>query len=301
LYDELEEFKKRTYKIAIIGYGNVGRAIFKYGYLNNIYGLDQHIEYHVWGADEFDANFISTLTMANSDEVIAHSCDYKHDIDKIRDMNRVIVADGDILSIVQTLITEKPTLHVHCYNMDGTDVTQIFNCKGLHTFGDTSKILTEENVKTENLYRMAKLLNYDYSLRSDKADENAPFTEKNEQELENKWKELDGFTKGSNIARADFYWIECRREENGADPEEILRMEHIRWCRYHYYNHWTYKEGDKDKENRTHKDLVPFDELSTGEKSKDGFYSKAVQTEIKSRIDDDEKNIKIESSTEGQS
>jgi hypothetical protein len=197
-------------------------------------------------------------------------------------MNRVIVADGDILSIVQQLILEKTTLPVYCYNMDGTVVEQIFNCKTLHTFGDTSNILTEENVKTEKLYRMAKLLNYDYCLREKKADREAKLTDEDNAELESQWAELDGFTKGSNIARADFYWIECKCVDDGAADEYVLEMEHIRWCRYHYYNHWTYKKGKKDKINRTHGDLIPFKELPEDEKSKDGFYSKAVQEEVES-------------------
>jgi hypothetical protein len=279
LYEELKKAED-TYKIAIIGFGSVGKAIFKYGYLNNIYSLSQNIEYHIWGADELDKKFLSKLEMANGDIVTTHNGNYEHDIEEICGMNRVIVTDGDVLSIVQQLILEKTTLQVHCYNIDGTDVKQIFNCDTLHTFGDTSNILTEENVKTEKLYRMAKLLNYDYCLRSKNADKNAKLTDEDNAELEREWAGLDGFTKGSNIARADFYWIECKCKDEGATDKYVLEMEHIRWCRYHYYNHWTYKEGKKDKINRTHGDLIPFEKLSEDEKSKDGFYSKAVQEEV---------------------
>ena len=49
-------------------------------------------------------------------------------------------------------------------------------------------------------------------------------------------------------------------------------MEHIRWARYHYVNHWKYgepKDKQESKMKRIHKCLVPFDELSEDNKSKD--------------------------------
>ena len=49
-------------------------------------------------------------------------------------------------------------------------------------------------------------------------------------------------------------------------------MEHIRWCRYHYLNHWRFGEtadGKKDSKNRIHPCLIPFADLPESNKKKD--------------------------------
>ena len=60
-------------------------------------------------------------------------------------------------------------------------------------------------------------------------------------------------------------------------PPDILELfaelEHIRWCRYHQLNGWTYgipqngRSGDPVK--RIHRDLRPFSDLSESDIEKD--------------------------------
>ncbi len=50
----------------------------------------------------------------------------------------------------------------------------------------------------------------------------------------------------------------------------------MRWCRYYFYNHWTYG-GKKDKRLRLHPDLVPYDELPKKEQDKDDFYDPTIR------------------------
>lgn len=45
------------------------------------------------------------------------------------------------------------------------------------------------------------------------------------------------------------------------DFDRLLEIEHIRWNRFHFLNNWRYAPGEKNKEERTHPYLVPFDEL----------------------------------------
>jgi len=149
-------------------------------------------------------------------------------------------------------------------------------------FGDMKDILTEDNVKSESLYRLGKLFNYDYSLRY--SEKNSPIFYEDEMEAE--WRKLDGFKKSSSIARADHYWIEKKLKEDGIlaeDDEDSLRIEHIRWSRFHYINHWTYAEK-RNNALRKHNMLVPYEQLSDSEKAKDGIYDERIKAEIEKLI-----------------
>ena len=50
--------------------------------------------------------------------------------------------------------------------------------------------------------------------------------------------------------------------------EELMEMEHIRWCRYHFVNHWSY-DKIRDNRKRNHPMLVSYKELSREEQLKD--------------------------------
>ena len=72
--------------------------------------------------------------------------------------------------------------------------------------------------------------------------------------------------------------LECEGIQNteslSANALELhAELEHIRWCRYHYLNNWTYgipsNGKNKDKTLRIHKDLVPYQTLTDSEKEKD--------------------------------
>jgi hypothetical protein len=271
---------KDSYKLAIIGYGDVGKAVFKYGYLNNIYNLDQKIEYHIWGCDKYNEEYLENLVCGNDDSIFVHKSDYRDDIKLLSEMQRVIVTDGDVIEIMQNLMWQNPSLNIDCYSEEGTDFSEFFGGKHISMFGDTTEILTEKNIKEERLYEQAKLVNYDYCLRYEKCEENS-LPDNYEHIVQEKWKKLSGFLRGSNIARADYCWIEKKNIEKGFDEETIWRLEHIRWCRYHYYNRWSCGEK-KDKEKRQHNLLVPFDDLPYDEKKKDGIYN----AELKKRIEE---------------
>ena len=130
---------------------------------------------------------------------------------------------------------------------------------------------------------MGKLINYDYILSTSDgaASSSAVLTPDMEKAMNSAWNELNGFTRGSNIARADHCYIEKRLEEDGCSADEMQKVEHIRWCRYHFYNRWTYYPGEKkDSVNRRHPLLVPYEELSDENKKKSGIASPAVKNEI---------------------
>ena len=94
---------------------------------------------------------------------------------------------------------------------------------------------------------------------------------------------MDEFTKSSNYAAAAHDHQKIRLlQEHGASadmsfdelPEQVVdelrEIEHIRWCRFHFMNNWSYAPGGKDRANRTHHYLVPYSELSQAVKANDG-------------------------------
>jgi hypothetical protein len=82
------------------------------------------------------------------------------------------------------------------------------------------------------------------------------------------WEELSGFLKRSNISAADFADVIRRRKEEGKTDEELAELEHIRWCRFHWLNNWSYAEK-RDNSRKKHNMLIPYSELSEEEKQKD--------------------------------
>lgn len=275
LYDR----RKEPLKIAIIGYDQVGIAIFKYGFLNNIYALDQTIEYHIWGCDKFEKLFVSGLNTMNNDKIIVHDGDWDDDIQTIAGMDRIIYTLREhTVEALQRMLYINPKAQIHCYSESLTDFSDLYLSDSLLTFGDIKEVLTEDNVKGEKLYKLGKLFNYDYCLRyaGRKSPEN--FSE----EMEAEWKKLSGFYMDSNVARADHYWIEQKLKEDGElseDGEDAWRLEHVRWCRFYFINHWTYAPV-RDNEKRHHPMLVDYDMLTSEDKAKDGIYDERIREEI---------------------
>ena len=145
------------------------------------------------------------------------------------------------------------------------------------SFGILKDVLTEENIKTDKLYRTAKMINYDYVVKSDTKKECTWTRPDVEKIMEEKWEELSGFHKGSNVACADYHRIRLLIiEKMGADALELLpeqeemlaEMEHIRWSRYHFVNHWHY-DRVRDNKKRLHNLLLPYNQLKNEEKQKD--------------------------------
>ena len=77
LYEEIRPDENgvfHPFRIAVLGFGDVGRAIFKYGYLNNIYETDQRLEYHLWGCGNIaERRFLSSLQTMNKDSITVHT------------------------------------------------------------------------------------------------------------------------------------------------------------------------------------------------------------------------------------
>lgn len=280
LYEEIRPDENgvfHPFRIAVLGFGDVGRAIFKYGYLNNIYETDQRLEYHLWGCGNIaERRFLSSLQTMNKDSITVHTESWEEDISEIAGADRIIITgeDGETIRILQELLYENPNAVIHCACGGDMVYEEIFLGENVATFGNMKEILTEDYIKREQLLLQAKLFNYDYALSAEGQHVTDPSAVT--ENMENEWDKLNGFFRGSNVARADHYWIEKWKLLDGHSIEEEQRIEHMRWCRYYFYNHWTYG-GKKDKRLRLHPDLVPYDELPKKEQDKDDFYDPTIR------------------------
>ncbi len=262
------------YKVAIVGFGSIGRAVFKKGFLNNLYSLDQHVEYHLWGISILDKEFLDTLNTGNDDVVISHTSTFHPIINDLRSMDRIILIDED-LELLQYIILELPKVDIHFYNNEVINIEKIICSERVKSFGDLGQVLHVNMIEDESYFRMGKLLNYDYYLREN----DNKINEIEEDLVEREWNNLSGFHRESNLARADHFSVENDLRSTGIDDETIRELEHIRWCRFHYFNHWKYGEK-KDSELKTHPLLVPYKEIDKSNHTKDDLYSEIVKSEL---------------------
>lgn len=253
-------------RIGIIGFGTLGKNLLDYGLMNNIYGLKQRIEYHIWGDAILYKHQMRNLNMMNEDTITYHDVDWREELEALKECDRIIVAEEPDIEIVQALLHLNCGAELDVYNPAGIDFEKIYVGGMIKDFGVFSKILTEDNIKTDKLYRRAKEINYDYVVNSDikqppEGREVYTWESPNREEwMQKSWDALSGFVKGSNVASADYHEIRLLvMREMGMDKdkltvqelEQLAEMEHIRWCRYHYVNHWEYDE-DRDNMKRLH-------------------------------------------------
>ena len=261
-------------EIAIIGFDELGQKLLTYGLMNNIYTPSQKIVYHIFGDSDLYENIYKDFPMMNQDRVIYYGKAWEKCIDVLRKMKRIIVTEEEKLKLLQSLISTCPDVEIDYYSKEGPILEHVFKTEELHSFGYTEEIYTDDNIKKDALYRLAKELNYRYVCMYGSVEE-----KDKEKAMEEEWEKLDGFTKGSNIASADYHTIrvklmKCLAEEGKElTKDELSEAEHIRWSRFHFIHHWSYgiPENGKNKDafHKIHKCLVPYDELPQNERDKD--------------------------------
>jgi len=277
-------------KIAILGFDALGQNLLDYGLMNNVYSLKQRIEYHVWGDSLLYRNLLGDFDKMNDDTITFHEENWQEALDRLKAFDRIIVTREPDVELLQTLLYLSCDAEIDFYNPDSVDLSKLYMGDKLTEFGMLKDVLTEEMIKTDKLYRDAKKVNYNYTVMYDESKAYTWERPDVETVMEAKWQELDGFTKGSNVACADYHKIRLLMMDamglrletlTESDMDLLAKLEHIRWSRYHYVNHWHYgapedmpltKKGvkaAKDATRRLHTCLVPFEELSTENKEKD--------------------------------
>lgn len=266
----------RELHIALVGFGRLGEQLLLWGLQNNIFAPDQRIVYDVFGADEGFARLHHELASVR-DPVRFHG-DWRQELPLLQQADRILVVEQEKqlllieellfalnATVLDVLAAEQEQLRL----LEDQDRLRIFSWKEL--------ALLPENLFDEKTLTRAKTINLRYAHLYGGVEETA-------ENAEAEWLKLNSFTRYSNISAADYHEIRLQMlAARGIAPDpqaldartlELLsELEHIRWERFHYLNNW--RRGEKvsgkakNPAQRTHSDLIPYQDLTETEKEKD--------------------------------
>lgn len=271
--------------ILLIGDGRWAEAILLYGLLRNILDPAQHVRY-VCAGDYSD--FLRRHPQIERVLEVDRKYGGKDELRFLThwDENPALLESAD--RIVFCGCSEEQTRRVltqlrRCFAVTGAVHARLSAAvDGAECFGAANELYTPELVMRASLSELAVELNERYR----KGNPDAP-----------EWNDLSDFARRSNLAAADHFMTKVRvlAQKYGAEtalktlleryrnaaPEEkdrYRRIEHARWCRFHYLNGWRYGER-RDNEKRLHPLLVPFDRLNPAEQEKDDYgWETVIQT-----------------------
>lgn len=268
---ELSCQRDHKLRIVILGFDKLGKELLLQALQNNIFSPSQKIEYHIFGeAGSFYAVYqqIQQIT----DPITIDSDPWYKKTELLKDADMIVVAQQENqMQLLRELTMALPGKSIYALSPEPNGTGML---PGVICFDWVSMAYRPEHILGSCLYAYAKKINLRYAhLYSG--------VEDNQKNLEQQWLALDTFTRYSNISSADYHSVQLKmvEREGWADPlkpenlELLAHLEHIRWCRYHYLNNWTYgvpENGkNKDPQRRIHVDLRPYESLPEGEKEKD--------------------------------
>lgn len=274
---ELSVKKGHDLKIVLLGFEKLGQEILLRGLQSNIFSPNQRIEYHVFGDGSRFAAVYRGLG-AISDPVVFHSEEWYDQLELIEQADLVLVLSqqGQEAMLQDLLLaTRREEIDVFASDAFGTDVVE--DRQRLRLYNWEQEGCRLPRIFDDLLLERAKRINLRYCHLYGG-------TPETEDEKEKQWRQLDAFTRYSNISSADYHEIRLLMLEamglpldgSGISAEQLellSELEHIRWCRYHYLNNWRYGQPEngkrKDKTLRIHADLVEYQTLTEAEKEKD--------------------------------
>lgn len=266
--------------VVLIGFGEAGLALLERALLNNVFITERGIEYHLFGNGQLFSDLhpeiIKALggSSAGSARLILHEESWTSARELLLRADRILLCedeDGRNLAsfeLLKSWYVSGAAIHIR---LD----TAI---PGFTCFGDKKEILTPKYVMQDELNRRAILMNDIYN-------ENAPNP--------TAWRDLSPFLQASNIAAADHLPVKARcllhdetlteltgedcakaytryRELNPEMADCFQEMEHRRWMRFYQMYNWQYAPK-RDNDLRHHPLLVPYAQLSAGDRVKDAF------------------------------
>lgn len=245
----------RNERIAIIGFGNVGKNILLYGLLVNLIDPGQHFEYHVYGDGTGFRREHTELDKMLPDEIIFHD-DGIYEYATMAEFDRVIVCgedEHDNIAVASNLFMLAPmNRRLYIYAPNGDIVTSFFGSDRIICFGTAKETVSADIIFNERTMEAARRQHEYYVNKYG----GSP------------WEKLDSFKRYSNVSSSDYMYVIDRLLGQGVPMEKIAELEHVRWCRYHYIYNWKY--GPKtDSAKRIHNCLIPYSKLSEEEKAKD--------------------------------
>ena len=264
-------------RIVFLGFGKLGEELLSYGLQNNIFSPDQHLEYHIFG-DCFDFLAAHPGLKEITDPVIPHDELWHESIELLEQAELVIVLEQQgQTALLQKLLGVMLRGEIDVFSADAPELELLAQKERLRLFRWQRCAMDLPLLLEDAMYTRAKLINLRYSHLYKGIDETA-------ENMEAEWNRLDAFTRYSNVSAADYHEMRLmmlnvqglseRAEELTAETmEQLAELEHIRWCRYHYLNNWSYGQPEngktKDPARRIHTLLRPYNELPEAEKEKD--------------------------------
>lgn len=266
----------REVHIALVGFGRLGEQLLLWGLQNNIFAPDQRIVYDVFGADESFQRLHHELSSVR-DPVRFHG-DWREALPLLQQADRILVVQQeDQLLLLEELLFSLNATVLDVLAAEPEQLRLLEDQSRLRIFPWKELALLPENLFDEKTLKRAKAINLRYAhLYSG--------VEETEENAEAEWLKLNSFTRYSNISAADYHEIRLQMLEargiapdpGALDPQtlELLsELEHIRWERFHFLNNWRHGEKlngrAKNPAQRTHSDLIPYQDLTEGEKEKD--------------------------------
>ena len=257
---------KKEWKIAIVGFEALGVRMLETALQLNLFDQDQCIEYYVFGDSGSYQYSHANMKLMNKDCIYYYALDSREQWECMSKMDMIILTKEFGPEQVQAILGCS-SCEVYTYSPDGNGLSTYFSSRRLHIFGEYQEVLTEENIMSDKLYKNAIELNaYFAKLYFDSSVDT-------QEQKQAEWSRLSGFLKNSNISAADFGEVIRSLSKEDNDMDLFARLEHIRWCRFHFLHYWNYgipKDGsNKDEEARIHWCLRAFDDLKPEDQKKD--------------------------------
>lgn len=248
------------YTISICGTGHLGRNVLEQALLMNLYAKEQKITYNFIGDNDVWSAVHQDFQIENGDQIHFFHSDEEHLCERLKQSDYVIVAMKASIEQIQALgsICDKSKIYYYAPQAGGACEHLAFT--NLTAYGSNEEIYTDENILGNKLIDEAMQENFDYMQNSGKIEAGAT--------KESEWKKLSGFLKWSNISSSDYGHILRELMKADRDEKELAELEHIRWCRFHYLNHWQYGEI-RNEQLRIHTCLKEFGQLDEKQREKD--------------------------------
>ena len=276
LYPQFRE-NGGTLELVLLGFGNLGEDLLTFGLQNLVYSPEQEIRWHVFGdGEKFEA--LHPQLDRIGDRVRFYREPWYRDRVLLERADLVLVVQQeDQNNLLEALLGVLTRREIDVFTKNA-DAVRLLNEEGrLRVFDWKRKTQKVAYILGDELLDRAKQINLRYAHLFRQVEEN-------EESREREWDRLNTFTRYSNISAADYHDVRLQMlRAEGITPRDALAdaetldrlacLEHIRWCRYHYLNNWSYGRPDngksKDPVHRIHADLVPYEDLMESEKEKD--------------------------------
>lgn len=275
--EELSRQRGHRLRIVLLGFGKLGEELLLRGLQSNIFSPDQCIAYHIFGGEDRFAAVRRGLS-AMEDPVIFHREPWYAQLQLLEeaDLLLVLTQEGQA-ALLEELLLATTREEIDVFAGGALANSPLAAQKRLRLFAWERAACDLGLILDDLLLTRAKAINLRYSHLYGGVAETG-------ENREAEWRKLDAFTRESNISAADYHEVRLTMlgamglpaEAEKLPPEtmELLaELEHIRWCRYHYLNNWTWGQPEngrrKDPVRRLHVDLVPYGQLTEAEKEKD--------------------------------